>query len=65
MKPIHEELIADFEAIQKKIDNHAAAETAAKRAPRFVLLHQVRGKCDGAINILKTDAAAAAQTPVK
>jgi hypothetical protein len=55
--PIHDELIAAFETIQKRIDAHAKEETEAKRSPRNVLLFQVRGKCDGAIAILKTDKA--------
>lgn len=53
---IHQQLINDFKAIQKRIAEHAAADAAARRPVRNVLIHQVNGKCDGAIAILENDA---------
>lgn len=56
---IHDELIADFKAIQKKIEAHRASEEAKAVADRKVrnrLVFQVSGKCDGAIAILENDA---------
>lgn len=68
---LHDELIADFKAIQKKINDHVKAEGEAKppRQVRNVLIHQVTGKCDGAIAILENDkrnaSPAAAAAPEK